>query len=168
MPIAVPILGGLSVAVGLFTLCGGGLAMIHPESGVAPAAFAPVFESGAVRATFFTSVSLWIAFAALLIAAGVGLLLGRRRARLLGLIYAWGSVGCAVLVAALYVTTVVPVLSAQSLGVGDFLELSLVGPTTGCCPVTWALVMLAVLYHDRIASWSRETPSTGRPSSTSA
>ncbi len=140
------VLGALSVAVGLVSLCGGGIRVLRPEAGVAPELFDAAFQSRGFYLVFYFSVALWIGLAALLVVAGAAMLTGARLARTLNLVYAWASAGAAVLVLLLYAIEVVPALSDASLEVADFVRLAFAAPATGCCPTFWALILLIRLY----------------------
>lgn len=129
--------------------------LLDPSGGLDAATAVEALTSGAVRAAFYVSLSLWIALSVLAIVAGGALVAGKRIGRRLGVIYAWGSIAAAMIMAIFYAVEIVPTLTTQSLAANDLLRVASVAPETGCCPTVWALVLLAVLYHDAVIAWAK-------------
>ena len=145
-PVPELIVGFLCVAVGLISLCGGGIRLLRPEAGVAPENFNPAFQSGALQVIFYGSVSLWLLLSAVLVVCGALMVIASPAARVLGLVFSWASVATAIVVMILYAAKVVPILSEQSLDAADILRVALAAPITGCCPTLWAVFLLGFLY----------------------
>src|SRR5438128_151248 len=76
-PIAVPIMGALSVVVAMLTLCAGGLRLVNPEGAVGVSALGPIFEVAIARNAILVSMVTWVLMSVLLAVAGAGLLLAR-------------------------------------------------------------------------------------------
>ncbi|HVO31911.1 MAG TPA: hypothetical protein VMV18_14290 [bacterium] len=141
--------------VGLVSLCGGGVRLLDPSGGLDAATAVDALSSGAVRAAFYVSLAIWIVLSALAIATGGALVASQRIGRRLGVIYAWGSIATAMIMAIFYAAKIVPALTTQSLAANDLLRVAAVAPETGCCPTAWAVLLLAVLYNDAIIAWAR-------------
>ena len=148
-------MGAIALLVAMLTLCAGGLRLVRPEGAVGIDALGPVFEVDTARRAILVSMILWVVLSVILAAAGGGLLLARAWGRTLGLVWAWASVGLMSLMIAGNAVFVAPSLDDSDLSGLDVMWAILAGPSLGCCPILFSLVLLAVLHHDRVTEWAR-------------
>ena len=153
-PVAVPVMGGLSVIVAMLTLCAGGLRLVKPEGAVGPEALGPIFEVALARNAIVVSMITWVTLSFLLAVAGGGLLLARPWGRLLGLVYAWTSVGVMALMIAGNAAFVAPSLDQTDVTGIDVFRAVLAGPSLGCCPIAFSLSLIVALHHDAVGKWA--------------
>lgn len=151
----VPMLGVAAILVAMLTLCAGGLRLVRPEGALGVDALGPVFEVALARRAILVSMVIWVMASLLLAIAGAGLLLGKGWGRTLGLVYAWATVASMSLMIASSAVFVAPSLDDSDLSGLDVLRAALAGPSLGCCPLVFALVLLTVLHHDRVTAWAK-------------
>lgn len=153
-PIAVPIMGALSVIVAMLTLCAGGLRLVNPEGAVGVTALGPIFEVALARNAILVSMVTWVVMSILLAVAGAGLLLVRPWGRTLGLVYAWTSVAAMALMIAGNAVLLAPSLDGSDVGGSDVFWAVLAGPSLGCCPLVFALTLIVALHHEAVGLWA--------------
>jgi hypothetical protein len=156
----VVVLGVVLVIAALLTLCGAGMLVVKPEAAIGADTLAPTFEVGAARHAYYLWLVLWMLLAILQVVAGALLVARLRLGRLLGLVWAWATVGAFLLMALANTLFVLPRLDEAGLSTGELVRTMIAGPTAGCCPVTVSLIALFVLYLEGVTDWATaRTPS---------
>lgn len=153
-PVAVPVMGAAAIVVAMLTLCAGGLRLVNPEGAIG-AALGPIFEVSVAKNAILVAMVTWILMSILLAVAGAGLLLTRPWGRTLGLVYAWASVLAMAVMIAGNAIFLAPSLDNSDVAGSDVFWAVIAGPSVGCCPLAFALVMLVALHHEAVGAWAR-------------
>lgn len=154
-PTAVRVFGALALIIAALSLCAASYRMIEPEVGLPTGAADKLMADGLVAAVVMICLGLLVAASALLAAAAIGMLLGKRWGRRLGLIWAWSELGVQAVALIASALAVGARAGAAEITRADAVAAAFSVPGTGGCASFFALILLLGLLHSAVREWAR-------------
>lgn len=154
-PTVVRVLGALAIPVAALSVCAASFRMIEPEVGLPAGAADKLMDDALITGVVMVCLALLVLAGIALAAAGVGLLLGKRWGRRIGLIWAWSTLGVEVVALIASAVAVGARAGVSEITRTDAVATAFSVPGTGGCAVLFALVVLLGLMHESVREWAR-------------